>query len=68
VILYLFIRHFNEDEIAHDRFQQGSAAAYTTRVSMTLLRDVFGGRIISKAFGHHGRQNSHPPINIFGGN
>jgi hypothetical protein len=48
VIFTPFIEHLNEDEIARDCFQQDGATAHTARVSMTLLRDVFGDRMISK--------------------
>jgi hypothetical protein len=48
MILYPFIGHLNEDEIARGCFQQDGATAHTARVSMTLLRDVFGDKIISK--------------------
>jgi hypothetical protein len=48
VILHPFIGHLNEDEIARGYFQQDGVTAHTARVSMTLLRDVFGNRIISE--------------------
>jgi hypothetical protein len=48
VILYSFIGHLNEDEISLGHFQQDGAAAHTACVSMKLLHDVFGDRIISE--------------------
>jgi hypothetical protein len=48
VILYPFIGHLNEEVMASGHFQQDGASAHTARVSMTLLRDLFGDRIISK--------------------
>jgi hypothetical protein len=39
---------FKKDKIACSYFQQDGTTAHTVRVSMTLLRDVFGDRIISK--------------------
>jgi hypothetical protein len=48
VILNPFIWYLNEDEIAHGYFQQDGANAHAARVSMTLLRDVFGDRMFSK--------------------
>jgi hypothetical protein len=48
VILYPFIKHLNQDEIARGYLHQDNATAHIARVSMTLLRDVCGDRIISK--------------------
>jgi hypothetical protein len=48
VILYPFIEHLNKHEIATSYLQQNGGAAYTARVSMTLLMNVFGDRITSK--------------------
>jgi hypothetical protein len=48
-ILHPFIGHLNEDEIASGYVQQDGAAAHTARVSMTLLRDEFRNRTISKS-------------------
>jgi hypothetical protein len=48
VTLYPFVGRLNEDEIARHRFQQDGATAHTARVSMTLLRHTFGGRIVAK--------------------
>jgi hypothetical protein len=48
VIHYPFIGHLNEDEIFCGYFQQDGATAHTARVSVTLLRNVFGDWIISK--------------------
>jgi hypothetical protein len=48
VIIYPFIGHLNEDVMAGGHFQQDGAIAHTACVSMTLLRDLFGDRIISK--------------------
>jgi hypothetical protein len=56
-----FIGHLNEDEIAHGYFQQDSATAHTARVSMTLLHDVFGDRIISKDIWPPWSSNLTPP-------
>jgi hypothetical protein len=47
VILYPFIGHLNEDEIAYGYFQQDSAL-HTARVSVMLLCSVFRDRITSK--------------------
>jgi hypothetical protein len=48
VTVYPFIEHSNEGEISRGYFQQDGATAYTARVSMTLLRDMFEDRMISK--------------------
>jgi hypothetical protein len=42
------MEHLNEDEIVGYRFQLDGATAHTARVSMMLLRGVFGDRIILK--------------------
>jgi hypothetical protein len=47
-MLYPFIGFLNEDGIARGYSQEDGATAHTARVSMALLRDVFGNRIISK--------------------
>jgi hypothetical protein len=48
LILYTFIGHLNEDDIAGGWFQQDGATAHTARVSMALLRFLFGERLISR--------------------
>jgi hypothetical protein len=48
VILSALTEHLNVNETARGYFQQDGVTAHTARVSMTLLRDVFGNRIISK--------------------
>jgi hypothetical protein len=48
MILYPFIGQLTEDQIARAYFQQDSATAHTADVSMALLRDVFGDRLISR--------------------
>jgi hypothetical protein len=47
VILRQFLPELIEEERLHGWFQQDSATAYTARMSMQALSDVFGDRIIS---------------------
>jgi hypothetical protein len=56
VVLYPFMGHSNEDEIARGYSEQDGATALTARVSVTLLRVVLGDRTISS--GHHGHPTS----------
>jgi hypothetical protein len=48
VVLYRFMGHSNEGQIARSYFQQDGVTSHTARVPMTPLRDVFRDRIISK--------------------
>jgi hypothetical protein len=48
VIFYPFVGYPNEDAIACGYFQKDGSTAHTVSVFMTLLRDVFGDRIILK--------------------
>jgi hypothetical protein len=48
MILFPFMALLTEDEITHTHLQQDSATAHTAHISMALLRDVFGDRLISR--------------------
>jgi hypothetical protein len=48
-IPYAFIGYSHEDEIARGYFQQSGATTHTARVSLTLLRDMFADRVLSKS-------------------
>jgi hypothetical protein len=48
VVLYPFMGHLNEEEITRSYSLQDGAIPHTACVSVTLLRDVLGDRIISK--------------------
>ena len=47
-ILHAFIGQMTSDEINYSWFQQDGATAHTSGRSMHLLKEFFGGRIISK--------------------
>jgi hypothetical protein len=64
VIPYTFNGYLNDDENDGDRFQRDGAAAHTAHVSMTLLRDVFGDKIISKDIWPPRSPDLTPPIII----
>jgi hypothetical protein len=55
LILYPFIGHLNEGDIAHGYIQQGGATAHMAHVTMALLRGVFDGPLISRGIGLRGR-------------
>jgi hypothetical protein len=48
ILLCPFIGQLTEDKITHTHMQQDSATAHTAHVPMALLRDMFGGRLISR--------------------
>lgn len=66
-ILYPFIGELELSEILNGHFQQDSATAHTARVSMALLADVFGDRIISQGLWPPRSPDLTPPDFFFWG-
>jgi hypothetical protein len=63
--VYPFIAQLKEDEIDKAYFQQDGATALTAHMSMALLGDVFGDKIISKTIWPP-RSPDPPPIFVSG--
>lgn len=66
-ILYPFIGELELSEILNGYFQQDGATAHTARVSMALLADVFGDRIISQGLWPPRSPDLSPPDFFFWG-